>query len=397
MGHIEREAARRAKQMTRAEVILKAIQGEITWIQAAGICGISDRQMRRIKVRYERHGFDGLRDCRGSKPRRKSIPVRTIQRICRLKRERYADFSVKHFHEQITERHGIDISYTWTLLVLQEAGIVAKAPGRGQYRRRRERRPMIGMLVHMDASTHRWITGLDKYDLNVVLDDADGRILFAEFVPEEGLDSTFSALRHVLRCYGRFCELYTDRGSHFCRTPVKGYGPADEQHGNVSRALKTLGIRQILGRSPQARGRSERCFRTIQKRLVPELRLHKIRDYNAANRYLQEHFVPDFNSRFTVRPAQSESAFVKLVGADLDLVLSTQHERVVRNDGTVIFHRVILQLPKLHGRASYARCPVLVHELEAGNLAVSFQGRELARFTAKGDLIKRRPKPRRAA
>jgi len=397
MEKIEQAVAREVKAMTRAQVIMKAIQGEITWIQAAQIAGISARQMRRLKTRYEEFGFDGIRDCRGGKPRRKRIPIRTIKRICRLKRESYADFSVKHFHEKLVEVERINISYSWTLSILQQAGIVKKAPGRGQYRRQRERRPMTGMLLHMDASTHQWIPGLGKYDLNVVMDDADGRILFAEFIPEEGLASTFSALKHVLTHHGRFCELYTDRGSHFCRTEVKGQGPADEQHGHVARACKTLGIRQILARSPQARGRSERCFRTLQQRLIPELRLAGITDYDGANRYLWDSYIDDFNHRFGVTPAEPETAFVKLVGMDLDLLLSVQHDRIVRNDGTVTFRSVILQLPKLRGRASYARCPVIVHELADQNLAVSFQGRELARFSPDGDLLKRPKSSRRAA
>lgn len=389
MDSVERVVARETKAMTRRQVILKAIQGDITWIQAAMIAGIGDRQMRRIKHAYERHGFDALRDYRGRTQRRLRIPITTIKRICRLKRERYGDFSVKHFHEQLTEKHKIRISYTWTKIVLQEAGLVEKAPGRGRYRRRRERRPMTGMLLHMDASTHRWIAGLPPHDLNVVLDDADGRILHAEFVEQEGLASTFSALRHVLEKHGRFCELYTDHAAHFCRTELAGCGPAQEQNGNVCRALKALGIRQILARSPEARGRSERCFGTIQRRLPQELRLARVKDYNSANAYLRERFVPDFNTRFTVKPAQPETAFIPLIGVDLDVLLSIHHDRVVRNDSTVIFNGVILQLPELPGRSNYARCPVTVHELTDASYAVSFQGRVLARFNQAGDLMKR--------
>ena len=374
--------------MTKAQVIVRAIEGRLTWIQAATILGVSDRHMRRLKTLYERNGYDGIRDGRAGTPRRKRIPIKTIEEICRLKREVYPDFSAQHFHEQLREKHQIEISYTWTRLTLQEAGLIEKAPARGKYRRRRERRPMTGMLLHMDASTHRWIRGLPMWDLNVVLDDADGRILYAQFVEQEGLASTFAALRHVLRHHGRFCELYTDRGSHFCTTPIAGGAPADEQGGNVSRALQAVGIRQIYARSPEARGRSERCFGTIQGRLPQELRLAKIKDYVAANRYLQDVFVPDFNRRFTVKPTDSESAFIALVGVDLDLLLSIRHERVVRNDSTVTFNRLILQLPQLHGRPHYARCPVLVHELGDETLGISYQGRLLARFTLQGDLIK---------
>ena len=172
---------------------------------------------------------------------------------------------------------------------------------------------MVGMLVHLDGSTHEWIAGLPRQDLVVALDDADGRILYARFFPQEGTASTFTALASVVRNYGRFCELYTDRGSHFCQSAPAG-DVAEEQHGQVSQALRALGIQQILARSPQARGRSERACGTIQRRLPQELRHHGITDYDAANRYLQQHFIADFNRRFTVKPAQPESAFVKLAG-----------------------------------------------------------------------------------
>ena len=383
--------------MTRKQVVLKAIEGQITWIQAATILGISDRQMRRLKTRYEQQGYGGLRDYRSGKPRRKRIPVSAIERMLKLKRETYADFSMRHFHEQLRERHDVRISYTWMRLVLQEAGLVRKAPARGKYRRLRERRPMRGMLLHMDASTHRWIGDLPMRDLNIVLDDATGEILFGEFIEQEGLLSTFSALWHVLSRHGRFCELYTDRGSHFCNTPVKGFGPSDEQNGNTPRVLKALGIRQILARSPQARGRSERCFGTIQGRLPQELRLNKIRSYDHANRYLQSIFIPDFNRRFAVKPAHKETAFVPLVGINLELLLSVQTLRQVRNDHTVSLNSQVLQLPRPKSRPSLAGCQVLVHQFVDRTLAVSFQGVVLARFNRDGDCLPNPRTRRRAA
>jgi hypothetical protein len=373
--------------VTVRDVIVKAIDGQISWIQASEILGITARHMRRLRVRYEKEGYHGLVDGRRGKPRRSRIPLRTIQEICRLKREVYADFSTRHFYEHATEKHDLKLSYQWTLHVLQAAGIVAKEAGRGRYRRRRERRPMTGMLVHLDGSTHQWIPGLEMQDLVVALDDADGRILFARFFPQEGTASTFAALSHILRVYGRFCELYTDRGSHFCRTSTAGGGPDEEQSGQVARALKTLGIRHILARSPEARGRGERAFGTIQDRLPKELRLHGITQYEAANRYLEETFNADFNRRFTVAPLQRESAFVQLKGIDLELLLSSHHERVVRNDNTVTFNRLVLQLPKTAHRLHFARCSVTVHEFPTGTLGVSFQGRLLARFSSQGDLL----------
>jgi transposase len=387
MRAIEREVARRVKAMTRNEVMMRAIAGTLTWIQAADICGITARQMRRLKRRYEAHGYDGLVDGRGGTPRRTRIAVKTLEALCRLKRERYADFSVQHFWEQATEQHQLAVSYTWTLQALQAAGLAAKSAGRGQYRRKRERRPLVGMLLHLDASTHAWLANQPMWDLNVLLDDADGRILDARFVPQEGTASTFAALHAVLRRQGRFVELYTDRGSHFCHTSVAGAGPAAVQEGQVSRALRVLGIRHILARSPEARGRSERAFGTMQGRLPQELRVAGITDYAAANEYLGQHFVPDFNRRFTVTPAQAGSAFVPLVGVDLELLLSAQHERVVRNDSTVPFETLTLQLPQRPERPHYVRCPVLVHEFPQGTLGISYQGRLLARYGRDGHLL----------
>jgi transposase len=392
MINIDRQIAREAKAMTRRDVIVKAIEGKLTWIQAAEILVISDRQMRRLKERYERQGYRGIVDHRGGKPRSKRIAMKTIETLCRLKREVYPDFSIRHFYERVTEKHGLELSYTFTRLVLQAAGLVEKTPARGKYRRRRERRPMTGMLLHLDASTHRWIEGLAMADLVVVLDDADGRILYARFVPEEGTASTLQALEHVLTHFGRFCALYTDRASHFCHTPVAGESTTEHQGGQVPRVLRTLGIQQILAQSPEARGRSERAFGTIQGRLPQELREAGITDYEAANRYLSKAFLTDFNRRFTVKPTQSTTAFVPMVGLNLELLLSVQHQRTVRNDSTVLFGPRVLQLPESKGRVHYARCPVLVHEFPDETLAISFQGNLLARYDRDGELLKPRKK-----
>jgi transposase len=395
MENIERRVWREARTMTRREVITKAIARQLTWLQAAEIIGIKPRQMRRLRFRVEHYGLGAVMDQRGGRPRRKRIKAGTIELLCRLKRDVYPDFSLRHFYEHVTEKHGVKVSYNWLRLMLQEAGVVEKEPARGKYRRQRERRPMVGMMVHLDASTHEWIADLPKQDLVVALDDADGRILYAGFFPQEGTASTFAALEAVVRNYGRFGELYTDRGSHFCQN-----GPAGElaeaQHGQVSQALRALGIHQILARSPQARGRSERAFGTIQGRLPQELRYHGITDYAAANRYLEQHFIADFNRRFTVKPAQAESAFVKLAGIELDLMLSSKYERVVRNDNTVTFKNLTLQLPSTRQRIHFVRCPVLVHQFSNGTLGISYQGRLLARYDGAGSPLQPSPNKERA-
>ena len=372
--------------MTRKEVIVRAIAKELTWIQAAEICGITPRQMRRLKRHYERQGYGGLVDGRGGKTRRKRIPVATIERLCQLRREQYAEFSVQHFWEKATEEHHLEISYTWAKLALQAAGLAEKSPGRGKYRRRRERRPLRGMMLPLDGSTHPWLAEQPMQDLIVVQDDADSRILYAQFVPQEGTLSTFAALTHVLHTAGRFCELYTDRGSHFCYTPVAGEAATTAHQGQVSRALKALGIRQILAYSPQARGRSERTFQTIQGRLPQELRAAGITTYAAANAYLDQTFIPDFKSALH-RHAGRRRHRLRTDDWHRSRAVVLGPARTVSNDSTVSFASLRLQLPRDDQRAHYVRCPVLVHEFPGGTPGISYQGRLLARYARDGQLL----------
>src|SRR6516164_2595501 len=279
MENIERRVRREVRAMTRREVITKVLARQLTWLQAAQVLGITPRHMRRVRRVIERYGMEAVLAQPRGRTRRRRIRAGTIELLIRLKRDVYTDFSVRHFYEHVTEKHQVKVSYNWLRLMLQEAGVVEKEPARGKYRRWRERRPTVGMLVHLDASTHEWIVGLPMQDLVIARDDADGRILYGRFFAQEGTASTFAALDGVLRRYGRFLELYTDRGSHFCRTAQADQGPAEEQNGQVTRALHALGIGQILARSPQARGRSERAFGTIQGRLPQELRVNQITDY----------------------------------------------------------------------------------------------------------------------
>ena len=373
--------------MTRLEVIGRALAGSISWIDAATILGISPRQARRLKRRFECFGKEGLLDGRRGLARARRVSDETVASILRLRRERYADFSIRHFHEHLVEKHTVRVSYTFTLHLLQLHGLADKFPGRGRYLRKRERRPLPGMLLHLDASTHSWIEGLPAQDLVVMLDDADGRILHARFVAQEGVASTLAALLDVLRRHGRFCQLYTDRGSHFCRTERAGEDPAEVQLGQIPRVLRALGIEHVRARSPEARGRSERCFGTLQGRLPQELRLHGVLTYDQANRFLDERFTADFNRRFTVAPRERGTAYTPLTGLDLELLVSAQHERIVQKDNTVVFDRLFLQLPPSPDRIHYARCPVVVHELVDGTLAVTFHGKPIGRFTREGSTL----------
>ena len=373
------------RAMKVQEVILRAAGGQISWLAAAEILGISARSMSRWKWRLDHYGYEGLFDRRGHKPSPKRVPMETVERVLRLYRDKYADFSVRHFQEKLREVEGIGLSYTWVKTALQTAGLTRKRRKRGPHRQRRPRKPLPGMLLHLDGSPHRWLGDGRYYDLIVVLDDATNEVYWAELVEAESTRTMMRALREVIRARGLFCSLYTDRASHFTHTRRAGEAP-ERGHTQIGRALEQLGIELILARSPQARGRSERNFRTWQGRLPQELRLRGIQTLAAANAFLQQEYVQEFNQRFALAPAESESAFVPFTG-DLDRYLCVQEERVVANDNTVRFGSLILQIEPQKFRFSLAKCRALVCQHLDDTLTVWYGPHLLGRYTARGELL----------
>ena len=326
-------------------------RGRLTGEEAGELLGMSGRNFRRLCVRYEEDGIEGLRDRRLGKVSPRRAPAGELARMQGLYRECYGDFTVKHFHEQLVKRHGYKLCYTVTKASLQAAGLVAKARRRSAHRKRRERRPLPGMLLFQDGSTHRWLAALGRdLDLVVTLDDATGEIYSALLVEQEGTMSSFLGLAETIGRNGLFGSLYTDRGGHYFITPKDARKVDKTQLTQVGRALAQLGITHIPSYSPQGRGRMERVFGTLQKRLPQELRLARIKTVAAANRYLRERFVPDYNARFAVPAAEPGSAFVAYVGSPLEDVLCIQEDRVVAADNCVSFNRRSLQIPpQRHG------------------------------------------------
>jgi transposase len=360
------------RAMKVQEVILRAMAKRISWWQAAEIIGISDRSMRRWRERYAEHGYDGLLDRRRGMPSPKRVAVSQVEEVLRLYREKYTDFNVRHFHEKLLEEHGVRLSYTWVKLALQGAGLVKKGGKRGVHRKRRARRPLPGMLLHLDGSRHRWFQDDRWYDLLVVLDDATSEIYYAQLVEEESTRTVMAALRAVIEQRGVFCALYSDRASHFFDTPKAG-GPVDRRRlTQVGRALKELGVEMIPAYSPQARGRSERNFGTWQGRLPQELRLAGIRTVEEANRFLREAYVAEFNRRFAVPAAQRGSAFLRTSRRDLDWVFSIQQERVVNRDNTVSLQNRVLQIEPTRWRGTLAGCRVTVCEHLDGRRSILY-------------------------
>src|ERR1700728_2835207 len=385
------------RAMKVQEVMLQAMAKKISWWQAAEILGISDRHMRRWRERYEEVGGEGFPRLRSNNPRNKRVPLATVERVLELYRERYFDLNVQHFHEKLGSEHRIRLSYSWVKGILQGAGMVARGRKRGAHRKRRPRRPLPGMLLHIDGSRHRWLGDERWHDLIVILDDATSEIYYAQLVQEESTATVMAGLKEVIERKGLFCALYRDRGSHFWLTPKVGGKVDYQRRTQVGRALHELGVQMIPAYSPQARGRSERSFGTWQGRLPQELRLHEIHTLEAANTFLRAHYIADFNRRFQTVAAQRGNAFVSRTSRDLNLIFSLQFERVINRDNTVSFQNLNLQIEPVRFRATLAGCNAMVHQHLDGTLSLTHGPHRLGRYTAQGTALEEHKAPARRA
>ncbi len=374
--------------MEKFESILGRVTArELSQVQASEVLGISERTFRRWRDRHEAAGLSGLFDRRLGKASAKAVPVDRIAWVVEQYRTRYLGWTVKHFHDHLKRDHGFDLSYTWTKTQLHASGLVRKARRRGAHRRKRPARPMVGMMLHQDGSSHVWLEGRGQLDLIVTLDDATSEIYSAFLVEEEGTMSSFQGLLQVIERYGLFCSLYTDRAGHYFHTPEAG-GKVDKSRlTQVGRALAQLGIEHMPAYSPEARGRSERAFRTLQDRLVKELKLANISEIEAANRFIREVYLPDHNSRFARPPESPDSAFVPTAPEQVRDIMCRQQDRVVGNDNTVRYRGLSLQLPKSPLRPHFVKVKVRVHEYPDSSLAVFHGPRQLARYRSDGQPI----------
>ena len=359
---------------------------KLTQSEAASLLGMSERNFRRYCKRYEAEGADGLFDRRLAKVPQNRVPVDTVSKMLTLFDTQYWDFTPKHFHEKLVSEHNFTQSYNWVRLTLQSRGCIQKAPRRGAHRRKRERRALPGMMLHQDGSSHEWVGG-KWWDLIVTMDDATSDIYSAIFVEEEGTMSSFTGVGDVIRSKGLFCSLYADRGSHYWHTPEAG-GKVDKSNPTqFGRALIQLGIELIPAYSPEARGRSERMFGTLQNRLPQELRLKGITTIEEANRFLDEEYLPAHNKRFSINPSGDGVAFVPFA-ADLTEILCVHEDRVVSKDNTVRYKNRTLQIPADSHRHHYVKARIRVHEYPDGQMALFHGPRKLAQYTAEGKEIR---------
>jgi transposase len=375
------------RRMRFEDLLGRHERGDLGQEAAAEMLGISDRTFRRWRVRLADEGPAGLCDRRLA-PSKRRADTGEIDRMLELFRTTYSDFNVKHFHEQLVKRHNYKLGYTVTKVRLHAAGLVRKATKRSAHRKKRPRRPMVGMMLHQDASTHAWLPGdAGKHDLVVTMEDATSAIYSAFLVDQEGTASSLRGVRDVVAKHGLFCSLYTDRGSHYFFTPEGGGKISKTVLTQFGRALKQLGIEHIAAYSPQARGRSERAFETLQDRLPKELKLAGIDTVEAANRWLSESYIAEHNERFAIAAEQEGSAFVTDAMEAWREILCIQEDRTVGNDNTVKWERRSLQLPPSRLRPHFVKATVRVHEYPDGRLAVYWGPHRLADYDADGTLV----------
>ena len=375
------------RRMRFEDILGRSERSELGQMEAAELLGISERTFRRWRDRHRDAGLPGLDDQRlAPSPRR--APVAEIERMLGLYRDLYRGFTVKHFHEQLAKRHNYTLGYTVTKLHLHREGLVHSAKKRSAHRKKRPRRPLVGMMLHQDASMHAWFLGNEcKYDLVVTMEDATSALYSVFLVDEEGTASSFRGLREVVEAHGLFCSLYTDRGSHYFFTPEAGGKVSKTVLTQVGRALKQLGVEHIAAYSPQARGRSERVFRTLQDRLPKEFKLAGIETVEAANRWLRDTFIADYNRQFAIDAEQTGSAFVADTTGAWREILCIQEDRTVGNDNTVKWEGLSLQLPPSRLRPHFVKTTVRVHEYPDGRLAVFWGPHRLADYDATGTII----------
>lgn len=378
------EALQGVRMIKFVDILGRYEAAEFSQLEAAALLGVGERTFRRWRQRFEEDGEAGLLDRRLGQVSGKRVPVDREAEVEALYRSRYFGFTAKHFHEHLVRDHRFTWGYTWTKIFLQSKGLLERAKRRGAHRRKRPRRPMPGMMLHQDGSRHEWLTGHRALDLIVTMDDATGVIYSAFLVEEEGTASTFQALCEVFSERGLPLSLYTDRGSHYFLTPEAG-GKVDRSRlTQVGRALAHLGVEHIGAYSPQARGRSERVFQTLQDRLTKELALAGVTTIEAANAFLKDGYIDAHNARFSVKAEQEGLAFVAIPGVNLGEILCIQEERQVGNDNCVSFNRLKLQIPESPLRAHFVKARVKVRQYPDGTHSVFHGPRCLGRYDKRG-------------
>jgi transposase len=376
------------RETHRARVLERVAAGVLTLGQASVLLGVSYRQARRLRKRYAAGGAAALAHRNRGRPIAHALSEGVAEQVVALHELTYGNFNDTHFTEMLEEREGIHLSRETVRRILRAA---SKPPKRSRrppkHRSRRERRPRVGIMMQWDGSPHRWL-GPEHPPccLMSAIDDADGRLLGAIFVPHESSVGYLRLLDMVIRGHGKPLSVYQDR--HTIHKRADDCWSLEEEIAGVrfpthlGRALKDLGIRPITAYSPQAKGRVERGFGVLQDRLIAELELHGITDIDHANRWLKEVFIDRYNRRFAKKPAQEDSAFQVVSGKERYRKIAFAYEATVANDNCVRLGGLIIDIPPGKGRRSYAKAKVLVRQHLDGAWTVWYRDARIATHPA---------------
>jgi transposase InsO family protein len=345
------------KERDRLKVLHEVEGGHLTQQQGAVQTRMSERGFRKLLARYRKKGDAGVvHGLRGRKSNR-SLDGKIGRKALKLVQKEYSDFGPTLASEYLSQEHQVDISRETLRKLLIQAGLwKAKQRKVKQVHVWRQRRSCRGELVQWDTSVHAWLEdrGPERMYLVALIDDATST-LFARFVTADSTEEHMRVLRSYLECWGRPQAVYTDKASLFQPTLApgwKGDEPGDKSETQLGRALRELGIEWIAAHSPQAKGRVERCFGTLQDRLVKALRKGKVKTLEQANEYLKKEFLPMWNKRFTSKPANEADAHRPIPGSqDLDSLLSLTEVRGVASDYTISWRGKRWQIPKAAVRA----------------------------------------------
>lgn len=369
------------QQITRHRVIEQLIQHAITEKEAAELLGKSVRQIRRMKQRVQTKGVAGMIHGNTGKPPWNKCAATLVDQIVALYGSKYYGFNCLHFRDMLLEHENISMTRESLRSLFLVHGFPRRKHRSPRRYERRDRKPQPGMLIQQDTSIHDWFGVGIPCSLIASIDDATNEVVFAKFFVSDGTLPNMEAMKTIGETKGMPTAFYVDRASHFKTTRhesihVQLSGIYDETQ--IARALSQAGSTCILALSPQAKGRVERLFETLQDRLVKELALEKITTIEDGNRFLTS-WVPKFNRRFVVTPTNPISTYRSIPNhINLDLIFSIQEERVVKNDNTISFEGTPYLVQPSKTRVSFAKALVTVHQCIKTGIRIFYKGEELA-------------------
>ena len=389
------------KERQRYHLLKMVVEGKLTLQDAGRVMEISYRHAKRLKRKLVSEGARGLVHGNRGRPSPRALDPELAKRIIELSQKPYARFNDTHFTEKLNEAEGITVSRDTVRRLRRTNGIAPKRKRRAQkHHQRRARKPQAGMMVLWDGSPHRWF-GEDTAPccLMAAIDDATSELLDAFFIPYECSFGYMTLLAHMVKRYGIPCSIYQDRHGSLHRNDdhwtLEEQLNGEQEPTQVGWCLQALGITPIFALTPQAKGRIERLFGVLQDRLIAEMELRGIKEIDAGNTFLAEHFIAEHNRRFAITPEGSQRAWRRVPrDVDLERSISFCYQAVVGNDNAVRLGDMVIDIPEGKGKRGYAKATVEVRQLLDGSWRVYYKDTLIAKTdpTALKEPIRARPR-----